>query len=167
MVAFLDIHSYGQMWMSPYGYSKEKPSDYEKHVSVQHSWGKGFKMVLSLSLCGTIDGNLIEFFYLFYKAFLNFVMFIQVLYVIVPQRTWKIIFSMKYHFCLNNCVLKFCFCFCCCCCCCFVFVLFCFVFFVVVIHMCKMLEFLISYNRLTYSMKEYNIILFTSRFFDL
>ncbi|XP_072034906.1 carboxypeptidase B-like [Amphiura filiformis] len=34
VVAFLDIHSYGQMWMSPFGYSDKKPDDFEKHMQL-------------------------------------------------------------------------------------------------------------------------------------
>jgi hypothetical protein len=30
----MDFHSYGQMWMSPWGYTKNKPKDFEKMVFI-------------------------------------------------------------------------------------------------------------------------------------
>lgn len=32
MKAFIDFHSYSQLWMSPWGYTKDKPKDFEVQV---------------------------------------------------------------------------------------------------------------------------------------
>jgi len=34
IAAFISIHAYSQFWMSPYGYSYNKPQDYNDHMSV-------------------------------------------------------------------------------------------------------------------------------------
>ena len=31
--AAISIHSYGQLWMSPYGYKSDTPTDYEEMVA--------------------------------------------------------------------------------------------------------------------------------------
>ena len=33
MKAFIDFHSYSQMWMSPWGYTKTHPKDFDDQVS--------------------------------------------------------------------------------------------------------------------------------------
>ena len=33
LVGFLDVHSYSQMWMIPWGYAKENIKDYDELVS--------------------------------------------------------------------------------------------------------------------------------------
>ena len=33
---FLTMHSYSQLWMAPWGYSEEVPSNYENMVSIHH-----------------------------------------------------------------------------------------------------------------------------------
>ena len=32
LVAYLDIHTFGQLWMSPWGFTNAVPKDYDKHV---------------------------------------------------------------------------------------------------------------------------------------
>ena len=32
VAAFVSIHAYSQFWMSPYGYSYDKPRDYGDHM---------------------------------------------------------------------------------------------------------------------------------------
>ena len=54
IVAFLDIHSYGQMWMSPFGYSERKPEDFKRHVR---------------------DNSMSSFFVLFYVIFVCLLFF--------------------------------------------------------------------------------------------
>ena len=33
LIAFFDFHSYGQLWMSPWGWREDRPSDYDEMVS--------------------------------------------------------------------------------------------------------------------------------------
>lgn len=35
LVGYLDVHSYSQLWLIPWGYAKEKVKDYDELVSVQ------------------------------------------------------------------------------------------------------------------------------------
>ena len=34
MIAFFSLHSYSQLWMSPYGYTYKLPADYTEMVSL-------------------------------------------------------------------------------------------------------------------------------------
>ena len=40
--AFFDLHSYSQMWLSPWGHRKERPPDYYKMVNRQPSSARYF-----------------------------------------------------------------------------------------------------------------------------
>lgn len=33
LIALFDFHSYGQLWMSPWGWREDRPSDYDEMVS--------------------------------------------------------------------------------------------------------------------------------------
>ena len=43
IVAFIDVHTYGQMWMSPWGFSKQYPRDYKRQESAMKKIHKAIK----------------------------------------------------------------------------------------------------------------------------
>ena len=45
IAAFVSIHAYSQLWMSPFGYSMDHPQDYGDHMKVMRKSVKALRSV--------------------------------------------------------------------------------------------------------------------------